>query len=536
MTKTFNQLIVCILVCATSTFWSCIDPDDFEHIKAEYSPSFTIPLVNSELRVQELVNQEENKVFILVDPDGFIRLEYYDEVFSQSASGLITIPDQQLNLPGINTLPIAPIPGGPTTTFSYTDSGTTTLQVPNNAGFQEVTFKSGTVTFRLNSNLTQAHQITVTLPDFILNGSPLVFQFNLSGPGPAQSSQSMAGRVANLAPLGSRNNIRYRVQFSAPYNSSNGFPGLNLSSVSLEFAQPGFSSVKGYIGQMSIPIATSRIEVNVFNNFVAGDLLVTSPSVDLLVKNSFGFPVNALISPLNVRSNELGVVNITGPFFGSPVSLSFPDLSRIGQFDTTRLRVDNTSSNIVSVFESAPRELNYGLTLSSNAPDPTASHFITDSSKISVDARVVLPLEGQMRIFTIQDTFDVNLGDLESENIKRAFIKVYMDNKLPFDTDIQLYFMDSSFAIIDSLLNNEQRIIASGIIDGQGRVVTPTVRVTDIPVTNEKLKSLERAKKVFARGRMRTSNGGFVTVRIFEDNRLFLRLGLQVDLNFSENL
>ncbi len=534
--KTFNQWIAITLFTSLTGLSGCIDPDEFDHIKADYNPSFTVPLVNSELRIREFVNEEENKVFILVDPDGFIRLEYYDEVFSQSASGLVTIPDQQLTLPGISTAPIPPVPGGPATTFNYTDSGTTLLQVPNNAGFQEITFKSGTVDFRLSSNIPQPHQITVSLPDFILNGSPLVFQFNLNGPGLANVTQQMAGRVANLAPLGIRNNIRYRVSVSVPYNSSTGFPGLNLSGVRLDFSQPAFSSVKGYIGQVSIPINSSKIEINVFDNFVAGDLLVTSPSVDMLVKNSFGFPVNALISPLNVRSNELGVVNITGPFFGNPFALNFPDITRIGQFDTTRLRIDNANSNVVTVFSSAPRELNYGLTLSSNAPNPNASHFITDTSKISVDARVVLPLEGQMRIFTIQDTFDINLGDLESQNIKRAFIKVYMDNKLPFDTDIQLYFMDSSFAIIDSLLNNEQRIIASGLIDGQGRVITPTIKVTDIPIPIDKLKSLDRAKKIFARGRIRTSNGGFVTVRIYEDNRLFLRMGLQADLTFSENL
>ncbi len=513
---------------------SCIKPEEFENVKVKYTPSVSIPLINSDLRIDEIVNDRKNDVNILVDQDGFITLEYFDEILSQSADERVSIPDQSLSFPSFNTIALPSIPGGPNTGFEFADSGNISLAVPNNAGFQEVTFKSGNLQVNLSSSMAVPHFVTFTLPGFLSNGAALSHQFSVpAGGGSLSHTFPLSGVVADFEENNQRNNFKYRVSISGTYNSSLGLSSGSVSAGLVVFGLPQYSNIKGYFGQFTIPINSSVVEINLFDNFKAGDLVVTNPSVDFFVRNSFGFPVEVLIDPLNVVSNELGTINVTGGFFGTPFLIAYPPLSRIGQFDTTRILVDNQNSNIVSVFSSAPRRVNYGLSLGTNEPNPNVTQFITDSSVIKVDAKVLLPAEGLIRIFTIADTFDIDITDLDEDNIQRAFMKIYMDNSFPLDVDVQLYFLDSGNLVFDSLLPNEARIIASGTINTEGRVIQSTIVNTDVEVDRARFKSLRRAKKVLAQGKLKTTNAGNSIIRIYTDNRLILRLGMQADLLFE---
>lgn len=514
----------------------CFNPKELENVKVTYTPSATIPLVNSELDMREIVDTVKNNVQILVAPDGFITLEYFGEVFSQSAAGFIVIPDQSLPIATVSIPAIPAVPGGQIVNFDRTDSGFIDLGVPNSGRFSEVVFKSGNLEVRFSSDIPFPHSVELVLPNFTSAGQPLRHTYVLpAGPVLASHTFALSGVRASLTAQGQRNRFAYQLRTTGSYPSSAGVAASSFTAGAFVFGTPAFSLIRGFFGQVTVPISESAVSIGLFGNVKAGDIVITNPSIQFLLRNSFGFPVSVLVNPISVVSNELGTIPVTGPFFGSPVAIAFPLISQIGSSDTTRVLVNALNSNIVNVFSSAPRRLNYGLQLSTNDPNPNADHFITDTSVIKVDARVTLPAEGLIRIFNLADTFDLSLEDagIDEKNLRQALLRVYMQNSFPMDVDVQIYFLDSGITPIDSLLNTEARVITSGLTNANGIVTTPTTRITDIIITPVKFAALKKAKRIVVSGRVKTTNNGNQIIKIYNDSRLVVRLGLQADLIFE---
>jgi hypothetical protein len=486
--------------------------------------------------MREIVDTTKTNVQILVAPDGFITVEYFGEVFSQSAAGFIAIPDQTLPIVDVIIPAIPPIPGGPLVNFSRVDSGFVDLGVPSSSRFSEVTFKSGNLEVRFSSGVPFPHNVELVLPNFTVSGQPLRHTYVLpAGPVNASHTFALAGVKASLTAQGQRNRFAYQLNTTGSYPSSVGISASSISAGAFVFGSPAFSMIKGFFGQVTLPIPESEVPIGLFGNVKAGDIIITNPSIQFLLRNSFGFPVSVLVSPISVTSNELGVIPVTGTFFGSPIPIAFPSIQQVGSSDTTRVRIDAANSNIVNVFSSAPRKLNYGLQLTTNEPNINAEHFILDTSVIKVDARVTLPAEGLIRIFNLADTFDLSLEDagIEEKNLRQALLRVYMENSFPLDVDVQVYFLDSGVVPVDSLLNAEARVITSGITNANGIVTTATIRTTDIAISPQKFGVLKRAKRIVVSGRVKTTNNGNQIIKIYDESRLVVRLGLQADLLFE---
>ena len=82
--------------------------------------------------------------------------------------------------------------------------------------------------------------------------------------------------------------------------------------------------------------------------------------------------------------------------------------------------------------------------------------FLTDTSFLSVDVVVELPLYGRAQGVEFSDTFDIDLSDLD--RVTNADFKLVADNGFPMDIEMQIYFYDNAGdEIIQSTATNGTR-------------------------------------------------------------------------------
>jgi hypothetical protein len=118
------------------------------------------------------------------------------------------------------------------------------------------------------------------------------------------------------------------------------------------------------------------------------------------------------------------------------------------------------------------------------------------------------------------------------DEIESAVFRINIDNGYPASAYTQVYFTDSNYVVLDSILTNPQNlVIESAQIDANGRVTTHTKKTTDEPFSNARLQHLYNAKKVLIRSVLDTKDSPARNVEIYDDYRLDVKIGVRAQLN-----
>ncbi|MEO1436588.1 MAG: hypothetical protein AAFV80_13705, partial [Bacteroidota bacterium] len=140
-------------------------------------------------------------------------------------------------------------------------------------------------------------------------------------------------------------------------------------------------------------------------------------------------------------------------------------------------------------------------------------------------SQVELPFFGSARGFTVIDTFDIDLSNLEEINYMD--FKTITENGFPTDVEMQFYFMTDDGKILDSLITPLDRIIEAAPVGADGRVTEKRVKETNFRIEENRLDDLRfDAKKMLVRASITSLNGGNESVRVFANYDIDYRVGL----------
>jgi hypothetical protein len=166
----------------------------------------------------------------------------------------------------------------------------------------------------------------------------------------------------------------------------------------------------------------------------------------------------------------------------------------------------------------------------------TIPNFITDSSKFSVEVLLELPLHGYASFLSLGDTLPFSLGinypsgsEVYAES---ATFVVNAYNGFPIDAALQLYFVDSSGVILDSLFySGEQSVFEAGSVGPAPalRVTSTRHTVTEVYVDRARLDKLGAATEIIIRGTLTSANNPAL-VKIYSDYTLELKLAVRAEL------
>lgn len=518
-----------------SAIQSCVK-DNFDLKKlasTTWNPNIAVPLVYSSLTVQDILTKHDTQGQIVVGSDNFCTLVYKGNLFSLQASDLIQIPNQSptpYTSPSLTAGQIAALSTNGTVTVPYSQTinfiSGSTVPTPK---IDSMTFKTGDINVALNSTFKYSGNILVTIPAAKKNGIPFSQTITFTYPGAVNPSStfSLAGYTFDMTMGGTTSN-QFAVNFAVTLTGS-GTPPSASDAVTLtqSLSNIHFARIYGDIGQEALSPAKDTIAIAIFKNALGmGSFTLANPSVKVIISNSYGVPIQANIAQLDGYTPPALAYPITGS--PSPLPISSPTWFQIGQSAKDSFSLTSTNSNIVSVINNIPKNVIYKINSLSNPGGPTHNNFVLDTSRFKVDMELDLPLYGTAKDFYLIDTIKFKFDQTISNDIESAMFRVYNSNGFPFDVDMQAYFVDSLYTVLDSLVRPNQLILNSGIVNPTtGMVVSPTQKIYDSYVDNPRLQHLKTAKYMLIRAVASTVNGGITNVKIYANYRIDVKLGVQ---------
>lgn len=473
----------------------------------EWRPDVALSLVNTTVTTQDLLENYGEDTEIIVDQNQQLTLVYRSEGYSQEGEELFQlIPD--VNFPMQDTAFKLPYP------------------LPVGVRIDYIIAKSGTIDLTVLNPHPEPIGMTFSIPESTLNGDIFSRYFevgaNVLFP-PAFFSYPLEGYV--LRPEDDSITFKYDARFLS--NDS-----IVLTTLLVDFVEPQFSYAEGFLGNGSFSIPRDTIEVDFFRYFNNdGSVFFEEPRMILTVRNSFGFPVRAQFDVLNAVTKDGTVIPFSSTQLDDGVDFNYPSLTQVGEEKTTVFTIDKDNSNIENIIGQPIVMFDYEADININPDNDTSLvGFVTDSSDFYLDAEIELPLYGRVNGFVVNDTLALELG--EYKKVEEVEFKLVVENGFPTDAEIQVYFVDDDFVLIDQLLDPVENALLAAPVGADGRVTMKERKETFATIDKDRFTNIKNnATQIIISVGMTTINDGTTSVRIYEDYNMDVKLGVIAGLD-----
>lgn len=511
------------------------DMDRLEDQVFEWNPDLAFPLVFSSLTASDIIAEDEENYY-LYDSDNFITLVKTVTVFSETLNGFLAITSPQ----GLGT-DIA-LTAGEITQFTGSGQVQKTVNAPyalsfsnsNGAQLQQAIIHSGIMTITVNSDFQHSGSLTVSMPEMRLNGVPFsqTYPVNYQGFPFQQTFQAdLTGYVMTLNAGGGNNAVP--IVYTMQLQNGGGAAPTTFDDLSIDhsFTTLEFEYADGYFGQFDLDVPAGIANNDLLDN---GALYFEDPRLKFIVSNRIGAPMRLTLNYLygEGEAGQLPFVN-TGVM---PSTFTIGAAPSNGDSTVITYAFNRTNSNINTLVNGQYNNLHHDLDATVN-PNGQAFNFASRNSTVRVTAEAELPFWGKSNHYIFEDTLENPLGELGdiSNNIERGLMRINTLNGFPMDGILKLYLMDSLYNVVDSLLANGEYTIRSGPVNGNGRVISPVNTNNDIPIDTARVSTLFGAKYLIVHADLTSTNNAAENIRIYGDDRLQVRIGLQVKLKASPN-
>ncbi len=522
-----------------STFQSCVK-DNFQFDKlaeVKWNPNVAVPLIYSSLSIKDMLNNTGGSAYVVEASDKSLTIVYKSKLFSIDASSLVSLPDQSF----ATSAPVGVAIPPPFNSGSFTVSNTQTLSFMSGGAagpkIDSLLLKKGSLTFTLNSQLHNSGSIKITIPDAKKNGiafsKTIPLNYTGSIPVNATAAYDFTGYDLDMT-LGGTTYNNFKITYDITLNGSATPPnGSEKININLSMNNLEYSKLFGDIGQLDLSIPSDTIDLSLFTNAAgAGSFTLVNPSVKVTIANSYGVPIDLKIPVFEGYNPGVGYYPITG--LPNPFPIKSPNLAQLGQVLVDSFKLNNGNSNIVSIINNTPKQIVYKINASTNPSGGNQNNFILDTSRYQMDVEFELPLYGTAKNFLLVDSIPFTFSSDIPDELVSGLIRTYNSNGFPIDIDLQVYFVDSLYNTLDSLVSPHQILLKSGNVDiATGRVTSATQTIFDATLTTARFNKLKKAKNLIIKGIANTTNLGNTNVKIYSDYKLDFKLGIQAQLNLN---
>jgi hypothetical protein len=547
-----NKYFICIFFLSLLAISGCLK-DDFNKLSdSTWNPDFSFPIVNSDLGINDLLIQDKSPTVIGINSDDVVEIIYSSNNYSKKAEELLFLPNQNYDFPfNLSVANTNNFNSNLTNGFSTNESFSTACnynldnQIGAASRLDSTWLKAGKLKIDFNSQVPQNSIITVSIPSLFVNNQPFssIVLLNNSGTGNTSASINID---LNDALLINNSNESFDVNYSLQVFRNNGasIPTSGQFTSTIQLQNLEFSRISGYFNNFSMPVSMNdTLFLRIFKNVINANIInFQNPRANLTFKNSTGIPAQATLNSFIGFRNGASIPPINLSSISNPINLP-----RMGSFNGPAFQSafelnSSNGSNINNVINNFPKfmltDADFALNLNSST---STYNFLLDSSKIGVTSEVFLPLDGLTVNLLVVDTVPFDITSV-SKDVERALIRLNVTNGFPTDGSIQLYFAKENFnqfgisegvGIIDSLFENGVTpVMESGIVNSLGKVVTPVQTITDGIVSAIKWQKLANAStnRIVIKARLTTYDTGQLIVKVFEENKMNIRIGAQIKI------
>jgi hypothetical protein len=524
--------------------------DDFNKLSdSEWAPDLAFPIVFSDLSIQDIATQKDSDVTVGVGANNIIEIIYSSFNYTQRGEELITLPafseavNPSLDANNTNTFNgISTIGNTITDSSSFTFSYSLDNQLSAAALLDTAFLKSGILNVKITSQVPQNCIIRTEIPQLFINGQAFSQNLTFNSSGSTPQSNELSRNLNGAFIVGSSENIELKFYITVTRSNSASIPASNQFQAEVEIVDPKFKRLSGYFSGLQIPIATrDTMFVGIFRNAIeALELNFEAPTATVSLFNSTGLPVNTVITDIEAIRPGFSIPQIQAANYNQAFTLPPQGLlSRAPETQVIDLNISN-GSNIQNVVNALPRSIVTEAALSPTV-NPTEWGFLFDTSRVGIRTDLKLPLNGLTLKLLLVDTLDFDFANITSD-IESGLIRLNTLNGFPTESRVQIYFCRKnlnglgqtvSLTKVDSLFNTGNRLVlASGLTDASGLVTTPSQRINDAEIDRIRWANIVggQADALLITAEFTTFNQALDIVKVFESNRLQLRLGARIQV------
>jgi len=145
------------------------------------------------------------------------------------------------------------------------------------------------------------------------------------------------------------------------------------------------------------------------------------------------------------------------------------------------------------------------------------------------------------------DTTEESLADAiesadEAAFVKALDIRLVVDNGLPIDVGMQIFWLDSSYQIVDQLFESPEYVFSSAPVNHSaspedpnfGRPVGLTRTLVEVSIPRERIEPLKRVAYMAVAVFGNTTTNGTAPIRLFSENEIHTSLAAKISLSYED--
>jgi hypothetical protein len=323
-------------------------------------------------------------------------------------------------------------------------------------------------------------------------------------------------------------------------------------NVDMVFTDLDFQSAFGYFGDYdTVLIENEQLEFEIFEGEFSGNVYFGDPRFNLDIVNSFGLAIGIDLFGLYGYSEKTGQsTDIVFEPGVNPFVINAPTMTNVGESVITELSINNQNSNIDTVTNTTLSYISYNVrALTNPGGSGVQENFILDSSAVSVDFEMVLPMDLRAEDFSLEDTVEFDLYDLLKADssytsddsttllvteVKSLEIRMETENGMPVEINMQVFLVDSNYNVIDSLFTEETKnVLPSGITDENGKVIYPSQNEIFIDFSSDRIDQLRDIRHALVNGTFETTDEGQKMVKFYSYYEISFKLGVKAEASLN---
>lgn len=528
----YKSLLIGVLLTAIFVF-SC------KREELSWDLDLTVPVAYGSFGIDDLITDS----LITENADGSLRIVYHTSVPGIDDDSLFGIPDTTL-LYNYN------LPFGTTTVYegSYLTPTSPSQTAYGLSPIQLVfgTLEKGKMKVHLKNDIQKRVIVIYQISSAELNGNPLEVIDTLP-PAPSPTVGSVTDLEVDLADYelnftgiaGDRVNTLITL-FTAQIDPSD--VGAQVitpaDSVSAEIQLEGLrpSYIRGYFGSELNPVGPDETYISFFSKVQSGSLGLDSLRMKFTVENYAGVDLRFTVNNLWSRSQRTAqTLYLNHPIVGTSVNINRAAYSNsyppsIPQINSWTF--DNSNSNVVEMMEIMPEFLGYDFSIYTNPLGNVSGNndFLYTQFGINATFDIDLPVNFYADNIVLVDTVDVDFSGVEADDVQNGVLTVYASNGFPFDAGVQIYLLDATNSIIDSVVAAPGTIYSAPLSNSGGYFFAngSTNSIVKIPLNETQTSSLLHSTRLLIRPRFHTGTAPDY-VKIYSTNKI----GINITADFE---
>ena len=544
----FPGIVSVFITCSCDGYLGQFNMDKLS-TEIEITPSIAAPVAYGNFSVQDILEvMNDSAGLISVGDNDLIYLSYADTAFSMFAEELIEVPDHitsetyiqaDVETPGWNLLPV-----GDSLTFRKVDRLAFAIEPGDR--IDSIMIKAGSMNLHAFSEFHHRGRLNISSSDIINTaGDTLDLVFTISddsGNFEEFSDYDMAGYKLLMKNVEGDAVATINYNLTLIKSAAVISPDEEAGAI-FTFNDLKYNAVFGIIAPREITDVEESVDIEFFSGLdEVPDIYFADPQFNITVHNSFGIPFEMEIKKFSARSYPDGTY--TDLYFKNdtmnPYFVYAPTVDQIGQTVTTWRPYNVETTNIDELLSSTPDKIDMSFTASSgNPPGFTGQNFLLDTSKMVLEAEIILPIWFRTSGYTLRDTLDIALDSILADIsfIESLGFRLTTTNEWPLELSAQIYFLDQAEEILDSLFQERMALIDAAPVTPDGALDKTNLEpyVIDVQVSNDDLQNIEGASQMMLVVRVVTAENLDPPVPVKLLSSYMLDYQLSVDADFRIN-